>query len=280
MNMRCRLFVQPETRRRRLYRRGNRARRKVERVATVPETGVVRPVLGRNHPGLGPTVVLISSESDLRAMIDERAPGETDSGRRLFISRMYAGLGVENSTVIGPVVGASYAAMLLETVVAWGAVRVLYFGWCGAVSESVSIGDILVPTKAWIDEGTSLHYGRFSGDACPPSKSLSQKLCRWILEEEGNCLQMPVWSTDGIYRETPRKIRHFSSRGAAAVEMECSALFTVGRFLGVEVAAVLVVSDELHGCEWRPGFRDERFRSSRRKVQAVMSNLCGLESVS
>jgi uridine phosphorylase len=219
---------------------------------------------------------MVSSETDLRSLSAVPPKGGEALERRLFVSRLYAGLGSENSSLLGPVVGAPYAAMLLETIAAWGAARVLYFGWCGAVSGALSIGDILVPSQAFIDEGTSVHYGRSIGEVSHPSAALARRL-HGLLEQpfEGR-LQKTVWTTDGIYRETPRKIRHFQSRGAVAVEMECSALFTVGRFLGVEVAAVLVVSDELHGADWRPGFRDERFRSARRKVQAAIREWCGL----
>ena len=65
---------------------------------------------------------------------------------------------VGNFSITGPFIGAPYAAMLLETLIAWGARRIIFLGWCGAVAEEVKIGDIILPTAALIDEGTSGHY--------------------------------------------------------------------------------------------------------------------------
>jgi purine-nucleoside phosphorylase len=39
--------------------------------------------------------------------------------------------------------------------------------------------------------------------------------------------------------------------------MELSALFTVAAYRGIECAALLVVSDELHGEDWDIGFGGE-----------------------
>lgn len=51
-----------------------------------------------------------------------------------------------------------------------------------------------------------------------------------------------------------------------AVEMECSALFTVARFRGVALAACLVVSDDLSGPAWRHGYNDRRFLETRQRI--------------
>ena len=83
-----------------------------------------------------------------------------------------------------------------------------------------------------------------------------------------------VWTTDAIYRETRQKIEQFQKKGALAVEMELSALFSAGRYRGVDVAAVLVVSDEVSTFTWRPGFRDKRFIKSRKAVAEVISDIC------
>jgi len=48
--------------------------------------------------------------------------------------------------VVGPFVGAPYAAMLLETLIAWDVEKIIFFGWCGAISHDVKIGDIIIPT--------------------------------------------------------------------------------------------------------------------------------------
>ena len=75
-----------------------------------------------------------------------------------------------------------------------------------------------------------------------------------------------IWTTDAIYRETPEKVEFFRKKGAFTVEMECSALFAAAHFRNVEIAALLVVSDELKPTEWVPGFRTKEFKEARKKA--------------
>jgi hypothetical protein len=49
--------------------------------------------------------------------------------------------------------------------------------------------------------------------------------------------------------------------------METAALFTVGDYRHVEVAALLIISDELSGPRWRHGFRDPRFLQTRLRLR-------------
>lgn len=54
--------------------------------------------------------------------------------------------------------GAPQAVDTIETLAVLGVKRVVTVGMCGGFSEQVAVGDILVPDKAFVEEGTSLHY--------------------------------------------------------------------------------------------------------------------------
>jgi hypothetical protein len=56
--------------------------------------------------------------------------------------------------------------------------------------------------------------------------------------------------------------------------METSALFTVGGCRGIEVAALLVVSDDLSSLTWRPGFKDPRFICGREVACNIIAKPC------
>jgi uridine phosphorylase len=57
--------------------------------------------------------------------------------------------------------------------------------------------------------------------------------------------------------------------------METSALFTVSRFRGVDLAVVLVVSDDLSGPKWVHGFGEPAFHRSREKaVRSILTAIC------
>jgi purine-nucleoside phosphorylase len=67
------------------------------------------------------------------------------------------------------------------------------------------------------------------------------------------------WTTDAVYQEHRQKIERHRNAGVVTVDMELSALFVVSAIRRVRCAAILAVSDELHGAEWELGFRRERF---------------------
>ena len=55
---------------------------------------------------------------------------------------------------------------------------------------------------------------------------------------------LPIVSTDGIYRQTYKKEQLWRGKGAAGVDMETSAMLSVGKYLGVRTAALLTASDK------------------------------------
>ena len=234
---------------------------------------VIHPRRGKSSPQLGPVGVLAATDPDLRRLRDRLGFGR-DEGRRLHMSRLYtASESLAGICLAGPLVGAPYAVMIAETLIAWGARTLVFLGWCGAVSATVEIGDMVLPTSALIDEGTSRHYMP-DIDASAPSASLAKKLAEMCAVDGRRLHQGPVWTTDAPYRETHEKVRNYQRQGALAVEMECSALFTVAAFRAAAAASLLVVSDELSSLCWRPGFKDPRFTRGREIACDVIGRLC------
>jgi uridine phosphorylase len=198
-----------------------------------------------------------------------------DDFRRLFISRLYLSpAACGGFALVGPFVGAPYAAMLLETLVAWGARRIVFLGWCGAVSAKVRIGDIILPTAAVIDEGTSRHYQAEENKSAAASPSMLTMIRRTLTLNRINFHTGAVWSTDAVYRETREKVERYQRAGVLAVEMEISALFSVAGFRGVELAGILVVSDDLAAFVWQPGFKSDRFVEGRQTACRMVKELC------
>ena len=197
-----------------------------------------------------------------------------DSFRKLFISRLYVDKGkIPKIAVIGPFVGAPYAAMLLETLIAWGAEKILFFGWCGAVSDNVKIGDIILPDAAIIDEGTSRHYF-LNETLARPSPRIVAQAREFLYENDFAFHQGKIWSTDAVFRETREKVLSYQRQNVLAVDMEMSAVFTVSNFRGVDAGGILIVSDELSTLKWRPGFKDNRFEKNRREACRVVAEIC------
>ena len=121
---------------------------------------IILPKRGRRSPQLGPVAVIAGTETDLFQLC-ELLDFDSRTYQKLFTSRLYhddADPPSPGISLTGPVVGAPYAVMVLETLIAWGARKIIFLGWCGSISEKVKIGDLIVATSAIIDEGTSGHY--------------------------------------------------------------------------------------------------------------------------
>jgi len=245
------------------------------------DDAIVRPLKGGFPKDLAPVCVMVATRADTM-QIAGASGYRGGCSRGLLLGKLYFPdrQGRPGYCLAGPAVGAPYAVMLLETLLAWGVRRIIFVGWCGALRDGVAVGDIIVPTGAFIDEGTSLHYEGEPGSLSTPSDTITGEI-RAAFERDGiACLDGPVWSTDAIFRETPEKVVRFREMGALAVEMELSALFTVARYRGVRLGAVLVVSDLLSDMTWRPGFKDEQFSRRRQAVCKVVTQLCQTMSLS
>ena len=239
-----------------------------------PTDAIIFPKRGKHSPQLGPVAVMAGTESDL-SLLCKALNFDAGTYQKLFTSRLYlsdrtpAGI-----SLAGPLVGAPYATMVLETLIAWGAHKFIFLGWCGSISDKVKIGDIIVPEAAFIDEGTSGHYKNNDTQLSFPSASIRTKLQNALTQNQANFHNGKIWSTDAIYRETRQKVQYYQRQKAIGVEMEISALFTVAKFRGVEVGAMAVVSDELASFKWRPGFKMDEFKRGRKTACTVIKELC------
>ena len=236
---------------------------------------IIRAVAGRNSPPLPKAGLLIPVHEDFEESVELTSARTV---RKLFRC-MDVAVGHYRDREIflaGPALGAPQAVMLLENLAAMGARKVFWFGWCGSISSEACIGDLVIPPRALSEEGTSGHYPlpgvRVQAD--PGMTSALHQACTELGEpaKEG-----AIWTTDAPYRETPSKIRRFTSRGAVAVEMELSALFKVSRYRSIGAAALLVVSDELGSGVWKHGFRSERFHRNRALGLRAALEACILE---
>ncbi len=235
------------------------------------EAPIVHPVKSKNSPKLSSFAAMIGSLADLRLLCSMFAL-DGCFPRTLYNSKLYFSSGF---SLTGPMIGAPYAVMVLETILAWGARDILFYGWCGTISKSIAIGTILLPTGAYIDEGTSKHYGkRADEDFIEPSSGMARLLRDKLSQRAIPFKETAIWTTDAIFRETPQKVKYYLDKKASAVEMELSALFTAGKFRKANVAGLLVVSDDLSGNRWRPGFRDPSFITARNQVCEVIQDLC------
>jgi uridine phosphorylase len=238
------------------------------------DDAIIFPKKGKRSPQLGPVGVIAGIETDLTLLCNLLDFDKTKY-QKLFTSRLYvAGRPGADYSLSGPLIGAPYATMVLETLIAWGVRKILFLGWCGSISAKAKIGDIIVPTSAIIDEGTSEHYKEDGNRTSFPSELMVAKLRAGLDKKCFKYHHGPVWSTDAIYRETREKVENYQRQNVIGVEMEISALFTVAKFRKVDMGAMVVVSDELASFKWRPGFKMNAFKHGREAACTVIRDIC------
>jgi uridine phosphorylase len=231
---------------------------------------LINPKKSRSEPFIDATALMVPLPGDLQRTVRFFK----EKGKLCFKNQAMQVVHLSDSgrtiALGGPAVGAPQAVMILEKLIALGAKRVLFFGWTGGLQKDLSPGDIILPDEAISEEGTSRHYSDELRSR--PSFGLVQDLKKALGEESIAYRQGPIWTTDAPYRETIAKIKTYQSQGVLGVEMEVSALFTVGAFRGIETAALLIVSDDLSGITWRHGFREARFLAARREVARFLGH--------
>lgn len=224
---------------------------------------VIEPKKSRREEALPPLAILVFSPEDL-GLFSACFSQPVRRSHMLYLSEVFTG-SYEGATIAlaGPMLGAPQSVLVLEKMIALGVRKFIAAGWCGSLRKDVQIGDIVLPSGAISEEGTSGHY---PGALCAPSSYLIESLRLALAPADLKIHEGTIWTTDAPFRETNAKLKAFQSQGVLCVDMETSALFTVSRFRGVDLAVVLVVSDNLSGPKWVHGFRDPAFHEARKKV--------------
>lgn len=230
----------------------------------------INPSRLKGEPNLsGPCLFLINPQESRYASLEAKNAGAQRFP--LFHSNLFElsqGTSSPHSWA-GPAVGAPFAAITLEKLIALGVTRCIVLGWCGSLVPSLRVGDVVLPTWAISEEGTSAHY---PGDNPPQSSQrLRQKLNDYLDTKGISITEGPIWTTDALYRETREKINRYAAQSILAVDMEFSALATVATYRGIDLAAALLVSDELFHPEWSPGFHRKSFRKKSRQLFNMMA---------
>jgi uridine phosphorylase len=228
------------------------------------EEGLIRPMKTKMDPDVGPDALMVMIPADVEYLLKRTPLGNfacLDQG--FFKFHQARREGGTPLTFCGPFLGAPQAVMGMEKLIALGARRIWVLGWCGSLQPDLKVGDLVVPTDAVSEEGTSHHY-----PIAPKKAATDHELNRLLgeaLTRDGKPFRWgTVWTTDAPYRETPSKVAQYRKSGVLAVEMEMSALMTLSVYRSVRLAALLVVSDELSELKWHPGFRVPRFQEMSR----------------
>jgi uridine phosphorylase len=144
--------------------------------------------------------------------------------------------------LIAGTVGAPFAVLVAEQLIACGCRHIIGYSSSGAVADWLQLPCLVVPDRALRDEGTSYHY-------LPPAAwieprgSLGAILALRATECGLPVHRGPTWTTDAPYRETQTQIERHRADGVLTVEMEAAALMALAHVSGAEIASLLHVTN-------------------------------------
>ena len=237
------------------------------------EKGIIRPSKGKNDPSVDSDLLMVMIPTDLKHLAKRcQARKWPRSGPAFYDHYRVEDADQKAITLIGPFLGAPQAVMAMEKMIALGAERIWVLGYCGSLGKDLHIGDLVIPSTALSEEGTSQHYP--IGERPLKTDEGLNGLLKEALRVHGQSVTLgPIWTTDAPYRETPAKVEAYLKKGILAVEMEMSALMTLAIYRGVSLTGLLCVSDELHDMKWKPGFSDPKLKKASRIAGDVLLNL-------
>lgn len=146
--------------------------------------------------------------------------------------------------------GGPSAAIVAEEVCDLGAEVLLRVGTCGAIDESVGLGDFVVGRFAIGDDGASQALGvsgRIDADAALADALVAAGRERGLTVHDG-----AIATVDLFYDPAgDERYARLKSDGALAIEMEAAAIYGVAARRGVPAGCLVAVTDEL----WDQGER-------------------------
>ena len=153
-----------------------------------------------------------------------------------LINGYYNGLLI---TVCSTGIGSPSAIIALEELKQCGAKKIIRVGSAGALQSNIALGDVIIAEAAVRDEGGSQSYVSSSFPAYA-NFTLVSHLNKYCNKLSHPYHQGIVRSHDSFYIDDEEEIcLYWSKRGVLGADMETSALLTLGRLRGVEVASIL-----------------------------------------
>ncbi|PMP95052.1 MAG: hypothetical protein C0169_05785 [Thermodesulfobacterium geofontis] len=176
----------------------------------------------------------------------------------------------EKALILGPVMGAPLLSIVLEVLKSLEIEEIIGMGWAGKMTSKLESGDLFLPIKAYAIEGVSKFYfpkkRTFHPDKDFFKKIEDEIIKRKIFFKKGNILSV---DTPFIFEREKELFKKWEGI-VEALDMETSALFSVGESLQMKVMALHFITDEVGKFfEKRP---EEEIRIKRQKVFEILKD--------
>lgn len=177
--------------------------------------------------------------------------------------------------------GCPSTAIAAEELINIGAKALIRIGSSAALDPKIKIGDLMISTAAMKNEGTSKFYVPETFPAVPDF-FLTHSLittAQDMLSGTDEAVYYGISSTDdAFYGETPEFLEGLRKLKIMNIEMEASALYTIGHLRGVKTACICGTSGNLTNAEVIYTKKNEKLAEAwEREIRVVLETIYRIE---
>ena len=165
----------------------------------------------------------------------------TDNRGLLGYTGRYRGVEVSVQTTG---MGCPSLAIVVEELIRLGARTLVRVGTAGVVADAVAPGDRIVADASVPGDGTTRQYLRGAPYAPTATFEVTRALVDAAAAHGGAHVGL-IRTEDAFYATSPEDVPRMAAQGVLAVEMEASALFTLGGLRGVRTGCMVVASNRI-----------------------------------
>jgi purine-nucleoside phosphorylase len=155
----------------------------------------------------------------------------------------------------------STAIYIHELIHDYGVKRIIRIGTCGALQDSLDLGQLILADSAFTDSNTQMMHFDTMDVAAKASSNLLKQARETAVKLSLPVVEGMIFSTDTFYSEDQNRWDGWINRGTLGIEMESSILYTLASKNNVEALSILSVSDNLI---------TEKFSSAKEREEASM----------
>ncbi|MFB6162741.1 MAG: nucleoside phosphorylase [Halococcoides sp.] len=164
-----------------------------------------------------------------------------DNREYRLVNGSYEGRSV---TICSTGVGSPSAAIAVEELSQVGVETVVRVGTIGALQPDIATGELIVPTAAAKDEGTTKRYESPSIPAVA-TPSVATAIAESARATEVTAHVGPIVTDDAFYAETDAYVADWEAANLLGVEMEAAAILSLARRRGMDAGAICAVDGNL-----------------------------------
>jgi uridine phosphorylase len=158
------------------------------------------------------------------------------------------------------------SAIITEILCAGQVEWIIRAGSCGALDETIKVGEVVLATASVRGDGVTPYYVGKDFKTVP-DMGVNAALKKAAAAQGVTLKEGPMWTTDALLKETREVVEAARKEGAIAVDMVSSALLTIAQVNKIKAGSISAVSDNLITGEL--GFMNPDYYEAEMKVVSI-----------